>query len=91
MMDESVYPVMELVGSSSRSWEDAAKNALEAASKCIWNARIAEVKELDVKLDENGRLIQYRTRLKLSFKYDDWKTELGWKSPKEKDLSKPCL
>ena len=79
MMDECVYPVIELVGSSPTSWEDAARNAINAASKSVWNLRIAEVKELDVRLDGDGKIVAYRVRLKVSFKYDDWKTELGWK------------
>jgi dodecin len=82
MMEESVYPVTELVGSSPTSWEDAAKNAIEAASKFLWNLRIAEVKELDVRMEDEGKVIAYRTRLKISFKYDNWKTELGWKIPR---------
>ena len=83
MMDESVYPVIELVGLSPISWEDAARNAITAASKSVWNLRIAEVEELDVKLDGDGKIVAYRVRLKASFKYDDWKTELGWKIPRD--------
>jgi hypothetical protein len=87
MMDECVYPVIELVGSSPTSWEDAARNAINAAYKSVWNLRIAEVKELDVKLDGEGKIVAYRVRLKVSFKYDDWKTELGWKIPRESPSS----
>ena len=87
MMDESVYPVIELVGLSPISWEDAARNAITAASKSIWNLRIAEVEELDVRLDGDGKIVAYRVRLKVSFRYDDWKTELGWKIPRESPSS----
>jgi len=68
------------VGSSSTSWEDAVREAIESSSKSLWNLRIAKVKELDVELDANGKVIIYRARMKLSFKHDDWKRELGWKT-----------
>ncbi|MCX6676679.1 MAG: dodecin family protein [Methanothrix sp.] len=70
---------MELVGSSPISWEDAARNAVDAASESLWNLRIGEVTELDVKMDDMGKIASYRTKLKFSFKYDNWKVELGWK------------
>jgi flavin-binding protein dodecin len=79
MMEEKVYPVRELVGTSLTSWEDAANNAIAAASESLWNLRIAEVKELDVKMDDEGKIIAYRTKLRISFKHDDWKMEMGWK------------
>lgn len=82
MMQESVYRVIELVGSSPISWEDAAKNAINSAQKCLWNIRIAEVIELDAKLDDKGNIISYRIKLRVSFKYDNWKLDLGWKVPK---------
>jgi flavin-binding protein dodecin len=82
MMKESVYRVIELVGSSPISWEDAAKNAIDSAQKCLWNIRIAEVVELDAKLDDKGNIISYRIKLRVSFKYDNWKMDLGWKVPK---------
>lgn len=81
MMQESVYPFVELVGSSPNSWEEAAKNAIKAASKSIWCLRIAEVKELDAKIDDQGNIIAYRAKLRVSLKHDDWKKELGWKAP----------
>ena len=56
-------------GTSSSSWEDAAKNAVKTASKSLRDLRIAEISKLDVKI-ENGRVTQYRARLALSFKYD---------------------
>ena len=67
-MTNSVYKVIELVGTSSESWEQAAANAVETASKTLHDLRIAEVVELDMQL-ENGEVIAYRTKLKVSFKY----------------------
>ncbi len=67
-MTESVYKIIELVGSSEKSWEDAAKNAVETASKSLRDLRIAEVLELDMKV-EKGKVVAYRARVKLSFKY----------------------
>jgi len=68
-MNESIYKIVDLVGSSPVSWEDAAKNAVETASKTLRDLRIAEVKTLDMKI-ENGKVAAYRTRVKLSFKYE---------------------
>ncbi len=68
-MSESIYKIVDLVGSSKISWEDAAKNAVERASKTLRDLRIAEVKTLDMKI-ENGKVSAYRTRVKLSFKYE---------------------
>ncbi len=79
---ESIYPVIELVGSSPTSWEDAARNAIETASESLWNLRIAEVVELDVTMDDNGKIAAYRAKIRVSFKYDSWKAELGWKVPR---------
>jgi dodecin len=67
-MSESVYKVIELVGSSSISWEDAAKNAVETAGKTLKDLRIAEITQMDMKI-ENGKVTAYRARVKLSFKY----------------------
>lgn len=64
----SVYKIIELVGTSETSWEDAAKTAVERASQTLADLRIAEVGELDMKL-ENGKVTAYRARVKLSFKY----------------------
>ena len=64
----AVYRVTEVIGTSANSWEDAARNAVKAASKSLRDLRIAEVTKLDVKV-ENGKLTQFRTRLSLSFKY----------------------
>ena len=66
---ESVYRVTELVGTSKKSWEDAAKNAVETASHTLKNLRIAEVTKLDMKID-NGKVVGYRARVLLSFKYE---------------------
>ncbi|MCK4727333.1 MAG: dodecin domain-containing protein [Desulfobacterales bacterium] len=68
-MAESVYKIIELVGTSDVSWEEAAKNAVETASKSLRNLRIAEINRLDMKL-ENGRVVAYRARVGLSFKYE---------------------
>jgi len=80
-MKESVYRSIELVGSSPISWEDAAKEAIDSANESLWNLRVAEVAELDAKLDGKGNIISYRTKLRVSFKYDNWKVDLGWKVP----------
>jgi len=65
----SVYKVTEIVGTSTRSWEDAAKRAVEMAGKSLRELRIAEVSELDMTV-ENGKVKTYRAKVKLSFKYD---------------------
>lgn len=67
-MAESVYKIIELVGTSPDSWEKAAANAVETAAKSLRDLRIAEVAELDMQLEE-GRVIAYRAKVKLSFKY----------------------
>ena len=67
-MTDSVYKVIELVGTSTESWEEAAKNAVALASKSIRDLRIAEVSELDMQL-EDDEVIAYRAKVKLSFKY----------------------
>lgn len=67
-MADSVYKVIELVGTSTNSWEDAARNAIEIASKSLRDLRIAEVGKLDMKVEE-GRAVAFRARVKLSFKY----------------------
>lgn len=65
---ESVYRVTEVIGTSATSWEDAAKKAVETASGTLRDLRIAEVVKMDVKIEE-GTILEYRTRLQLSFKY----------------------
>ena len=67
-MPESTYKIIELVGTSKKSWEDAAKNAVETASKTLRDLRIAEISELDLKIDD-GKATAYRARVKVSFKY----------------------
>ncbi len=67
-MAESVYKVIELIGTSTESWEKAAAAAVALASKSLRDLRVAEVAELDVQI-ENGKLRAYRAKLKVSFKY----------------------
>ncbi|MGH8801680.1 MAG: dodecin family protein [Casimicrobiaceae bacterium] len=66
---EGIYRIIDVVGSSENSWEDAARNAVETASKSLRDLRVAEVVKLDVKV-ENGKVLAYRARLQLSFKYE---------------------
>ena len=65
----STYTIIELVGTSDTSWEDAAKSAVETASGTLRDLRIAEVVKLDMTV-ENGKVTSYRARLNLSFKYE---------------------
>ncbi len=69
-MTDSVYKVIELIGTSTESWEDAAKNAISVASESLRDLRIAEVSEMDMQL-EDDKIIAYRAKVKLSFKYQD--------------------
>jgi hypothetical protein len=66
---EGVYRVTEVIGTSTKSWEDAATNAVVAASKSLRDLRIAEVCKLDMKV-EGGKIVAYRARVQLSFKYE---------------------
>jgi flavin-binding protein dodecin len=68
-MADSVYKVIELVGTSTKSWEEAAASAVEAASKSLRDLRIAEVSELDMQI-EDGKIVNYRAKIKVSFKYE---------------------
>ncbi|MDH3558414.1 MAG: dodecin family protein [Deltaproteobacteria bacterium] len=68
-MSTSTYKIIELVGTSDVSWEEAAKNAVEVASKSLRELRIAEVTKLDMKV-EKGKVVAYRARVNLSFKYE---------------------
>ena len=68
-MSESVYKIIELVGTSAVSWEDAAKNAVALAGKTLIDLRVAEVTKLDMKI-EHGKVTAYRARISLSIKYD---------------------
>ncbi len=67
-MGNSIYKVVELVGTSSESWEDAAKAAVETASKSLKDLRVAEIDKLDLKV-EDGKVVAYRAKVNLSFKY----------------------
>jgi len=67
-MPDSVYKVIELVGTSEVSWEDAAKNAVEVAAKSLRELRVAEITKLDMKV-ENAKVVAFRARVTLSFKY----------------------
>lgn len=69
-MVESVYKIIELVGTSPDSWEAAAKNAVDKASKSLRGLRIAEISKLDMKI-EDGKVAAYRARVLVSFKYED--------------------
>lgn len=69
-MADSVYKVIEIIGVSPESWEKAAANAIARAAKTLRDLRIAEVVELDMQI-EDGRVINYRAKLKVSFKYED--------------------
>jgi flavin-binding protein dodecin len=69
MAKDSVYRITELVGTSKKSWEDAAANAVNTASKTLRDLRVAEVIKLDMVV-ENGAVASYRARVALSFKYD---------------------
>jgi flavin-binding protein dodecin len=68
-MADSVYKVIELVGTSTQSWEDAAKAAVDRAGKSLRDLRVAEVVQLDMQLDE-GKVEAYRAKIKVSFKYE---------------------
>ena len=69
-MSESVYKIIELVGTSTESWERAASTAIERAAKTLKDLRIAEIADLDMVI-ENGSVTAYRAKVKLSFKYKD--------------------
>jgi len=69
-MSDSVYNIITLVGASTESWEKAAAAAVERASKSLRDLRVAEVEELDMSLD-NGKVITYRAKVRVSFKYED--------------------
>ncbi len=68
-MTDSIYKIVELVGTSASSWEDAAKNAIETASRTLKDLRIAEITKLDLRI-EDGKIAAYRARVNLSFKYE---------------------
>jgi len=67
-MSGSVYKFIEMVGTSATSWEEAAKTAVETAAQSLRDTRVAEIKDLDMKI-EDGKVVLYRATVKLSFKY----------------------
>ena len=67
---DSTYKVIELIGTSSQSWEEAAKNAVETAGKSLKDLRIAEAVEFDMKV-EDDKVVAFRTKVKISFKYKE--------------------
>jgi flavin-binding protein dodecin len=67
--EASIYRVTELVGTSKTGWEDAVKNAVQTASKTLRDLRVAEIKKLDVTIDE-GKVTMFRARIDVSFKYE---------------------
>ena len=69
-MGDSVYKVIEIIGTSSNSWEDAAKQAIVRASRSLEELRIAEVVEQDLKIEE-GVIVAFRTKLRISFRFND--------------------
>ncbi|ABB75541.1 dodecin family protein [Nitrosospira multiformis] len=72
MAGDSVYKITEIIGTSTTSWEDAAKNAVETASKTLRDLRVAEIVKLDLVV-EDGKVVAYRARVNLSFKYESGK------------------
>lgn len=68
-MAESIYRVTEVIGTSTKSWEEAAKNAVETAAKTLRDLRVGEVMKLDLTIDE-GKVTAYRARVNISFKYE---------------------
>ncbi len=69
-MEDSVYKMIEIIGTSEESWEDAAKKAVSKANESVRDIRIAEVVSLDMRL-EDSRVVSFRTRVKISFKYEE--------------------
>lgn len=70
-MGESVYKIVELVGSSTESWEKAAAAAVQKARDSLRDLRIAEISQLDMHLDDGGDIVAYRAKVKVSFKMED--------------------
>ena len=69
-MPDSVYKVIELVGTSTESWEKAATGAVERAARSLRDLRVAEISELDMQLGEGGKVQAYRAKVKVSFKFE---------------------
>ncbi len=70
-MPDSVYKIIELVGSSTESWEKAATSAVQRAAKTLRDLRVAEVSQLDLQIGKNGEVEAYRVKVKVSFKFED--------------------
>lgn len=66
---DSIYKIIEIIGTSEKSWEDAARSAVETAAKSLTDIRVAEVKELDMRV-ENGKVAAYRAKVRVSFKFN---------------------
>lgn len=69
-MSNKTYKVIELIGASPNSWEEAARGVVEKASSTLHDLRVAEISNMDIKIDD-GKILEYRVKVKLSFKYDD--------------------
>ena len=69
-MPQSSYRVIHVIGSSATSWEEAATNAISAAGRHLRDLRIAEVEKLDLRVDDHGKVVSYRARMYLSFRYE---------------------
>lgn len=67
----SVYKVIEVIGTSPISWEDAAKSAVETAGETLRDLRVAEITKLDMRLDDKGEVTEFRARVMISFKFED--------------------
>jgi hypothetical protein len=80
----SVYRVTEVIGTSTESWEDAARQAISTAARSLRDLRVAEVVEQDLTVSEDGAVASFRTKLKLSFKF-----ESEWEQPHERGAREP--
>lgn len=67
----SAYKIVEVIGTSGKSWEDAANSAIQTARKSIRHMRVAEVREFDLNLNDDGSISEYRVKVSISFKYED--------------------
>ncbi|MDN3517306.1 dodecin family protein [Aquisalimonas lutea] len=67
----AAYKIVEIIGTSPKSWEDAANNAVQVARKSIRHMRVAEVREFDLNLNEDGSISEYRVKVDVSFKYEE--------------------
>ena len=69
-MGDSAYKVVEMIGTSDKSWEEAARNAVETASQSLKHMRVAEIKDLDMTVSEDGKVMAFRAKVSVSFKYE---------------------